>query len=43
MPAQKYYILPGIQQLKKHLIRQDIVEYIILSHQYLLVLVITGL
>ena len=43
MLLQQYYQLPGIQKLKKHLIGQDIVQYIIASTIKLLVLIITGL
>ena len=32
MLAQQYYLFPDIQKLKKHLISQDMVEYIIASN-----------
>ena len=43
MLAQQYYIFPGIQKSKKHLISLDMVEYIITSTIKLLVVTITGL
>ena len=43
MIAQQYYLFPGIQKLKKHLISQDMVEYIIASTIKFLILAITGL
>ena len=43
MIAQQYYLFPGIQKLKKHLISQDMVEYIIASSLLLFVLTISVL
>ena len=43
MIAQEYYLFPGIQVLKRYLIRQDKIEYIIASTIKLLVVTITGL
>ena len=41
MLLQKYYIFPGIKKLKKYLISQDMVEYIIASTIKLSVVTIT--
>ena len=41
--AQQYYLFPGIQKSKKHLISLDMVEYIISSTIKFLVVTITGL
>ena len=43
MLAQIYYLSPGIKKLKKNLIRQYIVAYILASTVKLLVVTITGL
>ena len=43
MSVKQYYLFPGILQLKKHLISQYMVEYILASAIKLLVLTITGL
>ena len=43
MIVQQYYLFPGIQKLKKHLISQDMEEYITASTLKLLVVTITGL
>ena len=43
MPVLNNYLFPGGLQLKKHVIRQDMGDYIILSTLKFLVLTITGL
>ena len=43
MLAQLYYLFPGTQKLKKQVISQDMLEYIIASTIKLLVVAITGL
>ena len=43
MLAKQYYLFPGIQNLNKHLMSQDMVEYIIASTINLLVVTISGL
>ena len=42
MLEKQYYIFPGNQKLKKHLIRQYMIVYIIVSTLKYLVLTITG-
>ena len=43
MIPQQYYLFPGIQKSKKHLISLDVVEYIIASTLKFLVITITVL
>ena len=43
MLAQQYYLFPGIQKLKKHVISQNMADHITASTIKLLVFTINGL